>query len=206
MTKDDAAVNLSLKAARCLGNLSDLHCSRDWKCAANRRFQLIKPNLLILRPFPICGVQAMCPWEAGHPGSSLPHCFLAPGRPWTPPDSYGRGWRGGKRPWCAGYLCVHLECLLEGWREGQAAKRPPGPWKGPDNVHAFSTPQPPLERNAIFEDWEQAWCHLLQVWPSQSTSSLFQPPLNTSRQQQPWQPADLREKSGQPRTAGSWPS
>lgn len=66
MTKDDAAVNPSLKAVRCLGNLSDLHCSRDWKCAANRRFQLIKPNLLILRQFPICGEQAMCPWKAGH--------------------------------------------------------------------------------------------------------------------------------------------
>lgn len=123
MTKDDAAVNLSLKAARCLGNLSDLHCSRDWKCAANRRFQLIKPNLLILRPFPICGAQALCPQEVGHPGSSLPHCFLAPGRPWTPPDSYGRGWRGGKRPWCAGYLCVHLECLLEGWKAEERGRQ-----------------------------------------------------------------------------------
>lgn len=77
MTKDDAAVNLSLKAARCLGNLSDLHCSRDWKCAANRRFQLIKPNLLILRPSPICGEQAMCPREAGHPLNTA----LAPPRP-----------------------------------------------------------------------------------------------------------------------------
>lgn len=97
MTKDDAAVNVSLRAVRCLGNPADLHCSRDWKCAANRRFQLIKPNLLILRQFPhlrrASHVPAKSRAPSEHsPGSSLACYLFASCRTWTSPDSYWKRW------------------------------------------------------------------------------------------------------------------
>lgn len=194
MTKADAAVNLSLKAVRCLSNLSDLHCSRDWKCAANRRFQLIKPNLLILRRFPICGQQAMCPQKAGHP----PNTVLAPLWPiicWlfvghkhllTATERDERAARGynvlaictaTQRPHSA-----HAWQAAErtGSEETGCPLRAACGQQDPRRVHA-STPD--LWKKNKFANIGnihslQAWCYILSLL--NPLLSLFQLPLNTS--------------------------